>query len=70
MTRMIPPTIHSSVRSYAERRMHEVIRDAPNTDRWVCLHSLGLATTPKNAEPKSTSSSSCTRPATQPAAPP
>ena len=43
MTRMIPPTIHSSVQSTAEKRLFEVIRDAPNTDRWVCLHSLGLA---------------------------
>ena len=32
MTRMIPPTIHSSVQSHAERRMYEVIRDAPNTE--------------------------------------
>ena len=43
MTRMIPPTIHSSVQSHAERRMYEVIRDAPGTEHWVCLHSLGLA---------------------------
>jgi hypothetical protein len=43
MTRMIPPTIHSSVQSHAERRMYEIIRDAPNTEHWVCLHSLGLA---------------------------
>ena len=43
MTRMLPPTIHSSVQSRAERRIYEVIRDAPNTDHWVCLHSLGLA---------------------------
>ena len=43
MTRMLPPTIHSSVQSRAERRIYEVIRDAPNTDHWICLHSLGLA---------------------------
>lgn len=43
MTRMIPETIHSSVESAAERRMFEVIRDAPNTERWVCRHSLRLA---------------------------
>jgi len=66
MTRMIPETIHSSVQSTAEKRLFEVIRDAPNTDRWVCLHSLGLAhhDTKRRAEidfvlpPKSTSSSS------------
>ena len=43
MARMIPPTIHPTVRSGAERRMFEVFRDAPNTDGWVCLHSLALA---------------------------
>jgi ATP:corrinoid adenosyltransferase len=40
---MIPPTIHPSTQGNAERRMFEVIRDAPDTDRWVCFHSLGLA---------------------------
>ena len=43
MTRMLPATIHSSVESNAERRLFETIRDAPNTERWVCLHSLGIA---------------------------
>jgi hypothetical protein len=43
MTRMIPETIHSSVKSAAEKRMFEVIRDVPGTERWVCFHSLGLA---------------------------
>ena len=40
---MIPSTIHPHVRSSAERRLFEVIRDAPGTEDWVCLHSLGLA---------------------------
>jgi hypothetical protein len=40
---MIPPTIHPSVRSGAERRIFELFRDAPDTDDWVCLHSLALA---------------------------
>lgn len=40
---MIPATIHPHVRSRAERRLFELIRDAPGTDDWVCLHSLGLA---------------------------
>jgi hypothetical protein len=40
---MIPPTIHPSVRSAAERRIFELLRAAPGTDGWVCLHSLGLA---------------------------
>lgn len=43
MARMIPSTIHPHVRSNAERRLFEVIRDAPGTEDWVCLHSLGLA---------------------------
>ena len=43
MTRMLPPTIHSSVQSTAERRLFETIRDAPNTENWLCLHSLSLA---------------------------
>lgn len=43
MARMIPGTIHPNVRSNAERRLFDVIRDAPGTDEWVCLHSLGLA---------------------------
>ena len=43
MTQMIPTTINSTVRSGAERRLFKIIRDAPDTDHWVCLHSLGLA---------------------------
>lgn len=43
MARMIPPLIHPTVRSAAERKLFEVIRDAPGTDDWVCLHSLALA---------------------------
>ena len=43
MAKMIPNTIHSSVRSGAERRMFRVIESADRTDNWVCLHSLGLA---------------------------
>jgi len=40
---MIPATIHPHVQSAAERRLFAVIRDAPGTEDWVCLHSLGLA---------------------------
>ncbi|MBI2478263.1 MAG: NERD domain-containing protein [Planctomycetia bacterium] len=43
MARMIPPTIHSTVRSGAERQTFAILRDAPGTDDWVCLHSLSLA---------------------------
>lgn len=40
---MIPATIHPDVKSIAERRMFDLFRDAPGTEAWVCLHSLGLA---------------------------
>ena len=43
MARMIPPTIHSNVRSGAERRLFRVIQKARDTEGWICLHSLGLA---------------------------
>lgn len=43
MTRMIPSVIHPSVKSRAERRLFDTLRDAPGTEDWVCLHSLGLA---------------------------
>lgn len=43
MARMIPSTIHPHVRSGAERKLFEVFRNAPGTEDWVCLHSLGLA---------------------------
>ncbi|MEM8605873.1 MAG: NERD domain-containing protein [Myxococcota bacterium] len=43
MTRMLPTTIHSSVTSRAEHHLYETIRDAPGSEHWVCLHSLGLA---------------------------
>ena len=32
MSRMIPPLIHPTVRSAAERKLFEVIRDAPGTE--------------------------------------
>lgn len=43
MARMIPATIHSTVRSGAERRLFALLRTAPGTDDWICIHSLGLA---------------------------
>lgn len=43
MARMIPATIHSSVRSGAERRFFALLRSAPGTDDWICIHALGLA---------------------------
>jgi hypothetical protein len=43
MARMIPPRIHPTVRSGAERKLFAVIRNASGTEDWVCLHSLALA---------------------------
>lgn len=43
MTRMLPPTIHPDVRSGGERRLFGLLQGAPQSDHWVCLHSLGLA---------------------------
>ena len=43
MARMIPQTIHPEVKSSAEKRMFRLIKDAPYTDDWVVLHSLGLS---------------------------
>ena len=43
MSRMIPATIHPDVKSAAEKRIFRLLRDAPGTDDWVVLHSLGLA---------------------------
>ncbi|HIO56647.1 MAG TPA: DUF2075 domain-containing protein, partial [Candidatus Marinimicrobia bacterium] len=43
MTRMIPDTVHSNVRSGAERKLFKRIKTSPKTEDWICLHSLGLA---------------------------
>ncbi len=43
VARMIPDTIHPSVRSGAERRIFEVLKRAQGTEEWICLHSLALA---------------------------
>ena len=40
---MVPPTIHSSVKSAAERRLFRMIQETPHSEAWVCLHSLSLA---------------------------
>ena len=46
MAKMIPVTVHPDVRSGGERRIFALMRDAPGTDTWICLHSLGLARHP------------------------
>jgi len=43
MARMLPSVISPEVKSNAERRIFEWFRDAPGTDDWVVLHSLGIS---------------------------
>lgn len=43
MSVMIPSVISPEVKSSAERRIFEWFRDAPQTDDWIVLHSLGIA---------------------------
>ncbi len=44
MAIMLPSVISPEVRSSAERRVFDWFRDAPGTDDWIVLHSLGIAT--------------------------
>lgn len=43
MSRMLPPVYGDDIKSYAEKRMFDLLRTDPNTRDWTCLHSLGLA---------------------------
>lgn len=43
MARMIPSVISPEVKSNAEKRIFKWFQEAPGTDDWVVLHSLGLA---------------------------
>jgi hypothetical protein len=44
MAIMIPSVISPEVKSSAERRIFEWFQNAPGTDKWIVLHSLGIAT--------------------------
>ena len=44
MSIMLPSVISPEVKSSAERRVFDWFRDAPGTDDWIVLHSLGIAT--------------------------
>lgn len=44
MAIMIPSVISPEVKSSAERKIFEWFRNAPGTDNWIVLHSLGIAT--------------------------
>lgn len=43
MATMIPSVIHPDVKSSAEKRIFRLLKNAPHTDDWSVLHSLGLA---------------------------
>lgn len=43
MARMIPSVLSPEIKSNAEKKIFEWFRDAPDTDGWVVLHSLGIA---------------------------
>ena len=43
MAKMIPPQISSQTESPGEHEIFRRLRDAPETEGWVVLHSLDLA---------------------------
>ena len=43
MATMIPSVISPDVKSTAERRIFKWFQEAPGTDNWIVLHSLGIA---------------------------
>lgn len=43
MAKMIPPYICKDVKSNAERRIFQLIKDANNLEEFTCLHSLGIS---------------------------
>ena len=44
MAIMIPSVISPEVKSSAERKIFEWFQNAPSTDKWIVLHSLGITT--------------------------
>lgn len=44
MAIMIPSVISPEVKSRAERKIFEWFQNTPGTDKWIVLHSLGIAT--------------------------
>lgn len=44
MAIMIPSVISPEVKSSAERKIFEWFQNAPGTDKWVVMHSLGITT--------------------------
>ena len=44
MAIMIPSVISPEIKSTAEKKIFEWFQHAPGTDKWIVLHSLGIAT--------------------------
>ncbi len=44
MAIMIPSVLSPEIKSNAERKIFEWFQHAPGTDKWIVLHSLGIAT--------------------------
>ncbi|WP_235695533.1 nuclease-related domain-containing DEAD/DEAH box helicase [Desulforamulus hydrothermalis] len=40
---MIPPYTHANIKSVAEKKIFQLIKNEAGLDGWVCLHSLGIA---------------------------
>lgn len=50
MARMIPPVIAEDTKSSAEQKIYNLLRDMPDTDDWVVLHSVGIARHPTQSQ--------------------
>ncbi|MGW2081075.1 NERD domain-containing protein [Streptomyces sp. NPDC001939] len=50
MTRMIPPSFDPQTTSPGEREVFERLRDDPDTQGWIALHSLGIARHPRQIQ--------------------
>ncbi|NEB20233.1 nuclease-related domain-containing DEAD/DEAH box helicase [Streptomyces coelicoflavus] len=50
MTRMIPPSFDLESTSPGEREVFERLRDDPATEGWIALHSLGIASHPRQIQ--------------------
>lgn len=48
MSQMIPSVISPEIKSTAEKRVFQWLKDAPGTDEWIVLHSLGIANHNRN----------------------
>lgn len=44
MATMIPASMSPDIKSNAERHVFEWFKNDPNTEGWIVLHSLGIAT--------------------------